>query len=329
MGMGFSAETLFWRDRIMRCGLRSRWTAAVACACVLGLLCLAGCGTSQDEDDREEPAQTELPPKKIELDLGGGVKMKLVRIPAGEFMMGSSLSAEKTAERYADKAEYFKDEHPQHRVRITRPFYMGACEVTQEQYETVMGESPSHFKGAKNPVESVSWNDATEFCNKLSGRTGRTVRLPTEAEWEYACRAGSTTAYCFGDSEAQLGDYCWFYLNSGKRTLPAGTDWDARKVFGEWGCKTHPVGQKKPNALGLYDMHGNVFEWCGDWYDEDYYENRVMTDPTGPGNGKYRVLRGGSWSHDTRSCRSANRGRNDPASTTGNYGFRVVVSPRP
>jgi formylglycine-generating enzyme required for sulfatase activity len=133
-----------------------------------------------------------------------------------------------------------------HEVTISKPFYMGETEVTQAQYEAVMGTNPSHFKGATNPVECVCWDYATEFCKKLSDKTRQAVRLPMEAEWEYACRAGTATAFSFGDADSTIGDYAWYGANSG------GT--------------THPVGQKKPNAWGLYDMHGNVWEWCADWF---------------------------------------------------------------
>ena len=154
-------------------------------------------------------------------------------------------------------------------------------EVTQEQYERVMGKNPSRFKGPQLPVERVSWKAAVSFCTKLSAfpeeqAAGRTYRLPTEAEWEYACRAGSTTDFCFGDAEWGLDDYAWYEDNSDHRT--------------------HPVGQKRPNAWGLYDMHGNVWEWCADWHDEAYYEASPVDDPQGPATGVDRVGRGGSWS---------------------------------
>ncbi|MBE3098690.1 MAG: formylglycine-generating enzyme family protein [Planctomycetes bacterium] len=211
--------------------------------------------------------------------------MKLVLIPAGKFMMGEG-----------------KD---QHEVTISKPFYMGVTEVTQAQYEAVMGTNPSHFKGATNPVETVSWNDATEFCKKLSEKTRQTVRLPTEAEWEYACRAGTATAFSFGDSDSALGDYAWYTSNSGNTT--------------------HPVDQKKPNAWGLFDMHGNVWEWCADWWRRDY-PNGAVTDPQGPASGPYRVLRGGSWSSSPDYCRSAGRISTPPGDRDCFCTFRVVVS---
>lgn len=233
-------------------------------------------------------------PLTRELDLGRGVRLRLVLIPPGEFTMGSN-----------DGENY---EKLPHKVRITKPFYMGGTEVTQAQYEAVMGHNPSNFKGRDNPIETVSWNDATEFCRKLSQKSRIQVGLPTEAEWEYACRAGSTTNYCFGDSDNQMGDYAWSRSNSGR--------------------KTHPVGQKKPNAWGLYDMYGNVWEWCQDWYDGGYYAKNHEGDPSGPQTGSDRVQRGGSWPDRASYCRVAGRAKLTPKFTGYNHGFRVVVSAR-
>ena len=185
------------------------------------------------------------------------------------------------------------DEKPQHRVRITRPFYLGATEVTQGQYRAVTGQSPSYFKGSDDlPVEQVSWNDAIAFCDKLSelekgSLGGARYRLPTEAEWEYACRGGSTTRYSFGDDAARLGEFAWYNGNSDG--------------------KTHPVGQKRPNAWGLYDMHGNVWEWCQDGYEKDYYGHSPDADPLGPSQASARVIRGGGWRFFPQHARSASR----------------------
>jgi formylglycine-generating enzyme required for sulfatase activity len=236
-------------------------------------------------------------PSSITLDLGKGVTMKLVLIPPGKFVMGSPDSEE------GRKAE----EGPQHEVTISKPFHMGVTEVTQAQYEAVMGTNPSNFKGPTNPVETVSWNDAAEFCRRLSEKKGKTFRLPTEAEREYACRAGSKTRFSFGDSDSALGDYAWYKSNSGG--------------------KTHPVGQKKPNAWGLYDMHGNVTEWCADWRGS-YSSSGPSMDPQGAGSGRYRVARGGSWYFgDPGEFRCADRNRNlEPAFRNSHLGFRVVVS---
>jgi formylglycine-generating enzyme required for sulfatase activity len=221
------------------------------------------------------------------------IGMKLVWIPPGEFMMGSP-SSEKGRE---------DDEGPVHRVKISKGFWMGQTEVTQSQWQVVMGNNLSGFKGDKLPVERVSWNEAVEFCEKLSSKEGRTYRLPTEAEWEYACRAGTQARFCFGDAESSLGSYAWYGDNSDD--------------------KTHPVGQKEPNAFGLYDMHGNVWEWCGDWYDDKYYSESPGVDPPGPKTGSSRVLRGGSWDHDPWRCRSADRIRSAPGYQSFHYGFRV------
>jgi len=248
------------------------------------------------------------------LDLGPGVKMEFVRIEPGIFEMGSPAS----------EAQRNSDEGPRHHVRITRAFYMGRCEVTQAQYRAVMGTDPSHFKGPALPVERVTWKDATEFCRRLTakGRGTRTdsraaesehvpllpprfvVRLPTEAEWEYACRAGSAARFCFGDGVHGLGDHAWNRDNSRGHT--------------------HPVGRKKPNAWGLHDMHGNVWEWCADWYGK--YPPGTPTDPVGPATGSARVLRGGCWSSYPLHCRSASRMKRPPGQLGRYHGFRVVAS---
>jgi len=275
---------------------RQAWAVLAAVWAAAALLAAPGC-SSQAE-----------PPKELTLDLGGGVTMKLVLIPAGKFMMGSPDS----------EKGHVNNEGPQHEVTISKPFYMGVTEVTQAQYEAIMGANPSTFKGETNPVENVSCNDATEFCKKLSEKTRQAVRLPTEAEWEYACRAGSKTKFCFGDADEGLGDYAWYHANSG------GT--------------THPVGQKKPNAWGLYDMHGNLWEWCSDWYAQNYADAKAV-DPQGPSSGMiasywawvtsvtptFRVLRDGSWYCGPDGCRSAARG-GGLSPSGGDYGFRVVVS---
>ncbi len=185
----------------------------------------------------------------------------------------------------------------------------GVYPVTQAEYERVMGVNPSHFKnaGPTVPVEKVSWEDAQEFCRRLSElpteqEAGHVYRLPTEAEWEFACRAGSKTKWSFGDSESSLGDYAWYGSNSGK--------------------KTHPVGQKKPNARGLYDMHGNLWEWCFDWYGN--YVTTPVDDPTGTAAGSGRVYRGGSWSGSAGHCRSAYRSGFAPGYRSVDLGFRLA-----
>jgi len=171
-----------------------------------------------------------------------------------------------------------------------------------------MGDNPSHFKGPKNPVETICWNDCQKFVEKLNAKVrGGKFSLPTEAQWEYACRAGSTTRYCFGDEESGLGEYAWYGENAGG--------------------KTHPVGEKKPNAWGLYDMHGNVWEWCQDWCNSGYYANSPTDDPMGPSGGAYRVVRGGTWDGPARNCRSAGRGSFVPGYRHDYLGFRVSGVP--
>jgi len=201
--------------------------------------------------------------------------MKLNLIPPGEFAMGSPTSE---ADRGGDET--------QHRVKITKPFYLSVHEVTQAQYEAVVGNNPSNSKGDTKPVEMVNWDEAVAFCGKLSDEEGMEYRLPTEAEWEYACRAGTTTTYSFGDDASRLGEYAWYAENS------------------EY--TTHPVGGLKPNAWGLYDMHGNVAEWCRDWW-APYGNEKAVSDPTGPASGEYRVLRGGAFYDQPMYVRAADR----------------------
>jgi len=233
--------------------------------------------------------------RTLVLTFAKGVKMKLVRIPAGKFVMGSPKT----------EAGRRDDEGPQRQVTISKAFYMGVTEVTQAQYESVTGKNPSKFKAPLNPVEMVSWNDATVFCEALSKKTGRVVRLPTEAQWEYACRAGTKTRFSFGKEDKDLAAYGWYKANSGG--------------------KTHPVGQKKPNAAGLYDMHGNVWEWSRDWYDKDFYANAKNVDPENTTAGSARVLRGGSWGYYPDYCRAAHRLRCATDGRGVSFGFRVVV----
>ena len=242
-------------------------------------------------EGRQDTTEAE---KELSLDLDGGGKMELILIPPGTFMMGDDASA-------------LEEEKPAHEVTISKPFYLGKHEVTQEQWQAVMDSNPSHFKGPKNPVEKVNWDDCRAFLSKLNekfGQKGMEFGLPSEAQWEYACRAGSTTRYSFGDDAGGLGNNAWFRGNSRGAT--------------------HPVGQKKPNAWGLHDMHGNVWEWCADWYG-DYSEQSAASDPTGPSSGVLRVLRGGSWSYSDRdSFRCASRGISRPAAHCHYFGFRVA-----
>jgi len=247
---------------------------------------LAKCGAA---------GESKSSPSILTLDLGKGITMKLVLIRPGKFVMGSPDSEQGRK----------GNEGPQHEVTISKPFYIGVTEVTQAQYEAVMGTNPSRFKGPTNPVESIPWNEAVEFCRKLSEKTGKAVRLPTEAEWEYACRAGTKTRYSFGDSDSVLGDYAWYGSNSGGMT--------------------HPVGQKKPNPWGLYDMQGNVWEWCADW--DGPYSSGSSTDPQGAGSGDSRVLRGGSWGNgQTEHFRCASRSTS-PLTGFDGGGFRCAGTP--
>ena len=217
--------------------------------------------------------------------LPGGATMKMVWCPPGSFLMGSP-----SGEPGRDT-----DEMP-HRVTLTKGFWMAKTPVTQRQWKSVMGDNPSRFKGDDLPVENVSWNDCQEFCRRCR-EAGVDLRLPTEAQWEYACRAGTTGPYA---GSANLDVMGWYGGNSRQ--------------------KTHPVGQKQPNAWGLHDMHGNVLEWCAEWYGD--YPDGSVTDPKGASSGWGRVARGGSWNNSVTYCRSAYRFNYFPSCTSGSLGFR-------
>jgi formylglycine-generating enzyme required for sulfatase activity len=254
------------------------------------------------------------------------VGMPLVPIPQGQFAMGSP----------ADRRESEADERL-HSVQLTQPFFLGQTEVTQEQYQRIMGSNPSHFSAADGskkdyPVENVTWEDAVEFCRRLTElpeekKAGRQYRLPTEAEWEYACRAGSAADYSVADGK-KLEDHGWFANNSGLRPLDATALWKEdqsnymERILGNKGS-TSRVGVKLPNAWGLHDMHGNVWEWCQDWYGA--YPEQTVTDPQGPAEGTAKVARGGGWHNPAAFCRSAYRFRDDPAQRDYDIGIRVLM----
>jgi len=243
-----------------------------------------------------EEAPSKAPPAEKTIDIDG-VKLVMVEIPAGEFLMGSTFPGN------------IKHEYPQHKVIISKPFYLGKYEVTQMQWTKVMGNNPSFFKRKRTegprPVEDVSWNDAQEFITKLNGMTGQKFRLPTEAEWEYACRAGSTTKYFFGDDMEGLEEYAWYMDNSNYRS--------------------HPSGLKKPNPFGLYDILGNVWEWCSDRYGSKYYSASPETDPKGPNSGKYHIVRGGGWHWPGMGLRSAHRYYHESTHKYANIGLRLAM----
>ena len=223
------------------------------------------------------------------ITLPGGETMEMIYVAPGSFMMGSPESEEGR-----------EDDETQHRVTLTKGFWLGKYEVTQKQWKSVMGNNPSHFKGDDLPVDNVSWNGCQKFIRKVNEQLSCRARLPTEAEWEYACRAGATGPYA-GDGLDGMG----WYKDNGRG-------------------RTHPVGHKRPNLWGFYDMHGNVWEWCNDW-SSDYPSGSVI-DPAGPASGVNRVLRGGSWYSYARACCSAQRFRRTPSKREWKIGFRLCCS---
>ncbi len=266
---------------------------------VVAVLLLAilvnGCKRKAPEEDANAPARDT---EQATSDSG----MEMVLIPGGRFVMGDS-----------DEIDA-----PPHEVLLS-PFYMDKYLVTQAEFERVMGENPSRWKGGENPVEQVRWSDAVRYCNKRSELEGlhpcydlKTwqcdfeadgYRLPTEAEWEYACRAGTKTAYYFGDDESKLADHAWFEDNAGG--------------------KPHPVGEKPANPWGLYDMHGNVWQWCNDLYQVDYYQQSPEKDPRGPETGETKVVRGGAWKFSAESCRSGYRYNENPGYADVCFGYDI------
>lgn len=289
-----------------RCRTHSPPFVAVS---AIALLVFGGCAP-QEAGPPPAPAPT----------ITNSIGMRLIRIPAGEFQMGSADADPGSRD----------DEKPRHRVRISRPFYMGVYEVTQGQFEQVMGANPSFFSAAslpddapadvdrsRYPVDGVTWHQATDFCGRLSAlaaekQAGRVYRLPTEAEWEYAARAGTTTIFHYGDSLSSRD-----------------ANFNGNYPFGEAAAgpflnRTARVGSYRPNAFGLYDMHGNLHEWCADRFDRGYYAVSPEVDPPGPARGTSRVIRGGDWYSDGRDCRSAFRYADIPDGTFYALGFRVV-----
>jgi len=303
----------------------------------------------------EPPSQ----PAQKSQEITNSIGMKLVLIPAGEFMMGGQESAEnlvKAFPEYKRNPDYFKDEYPPHRVRISKSFYMGKHEVTigdfkhfvedtgyktepEKDGEGGWGYDPhtgqcdgrfAHFNWRNtgflqtddHPVVNITWNDAVAFCQWLSRKEGKTYRLPTEAQWEYACLAQSSMRYHYGNSPDELVKAANVLDAKGRTTFP-----HVQELTFHPGTEmkfTIPVGSMKSNQFGLYDMHGNVWEWCADWYGADYYSNSPVDDPAGPDSGKRRVRRGGGWNSFPLWARASFRNWNKPQSRCVNLGFRVA-----
>jgi sulfatase modifying factor 1 len=297
---------------------------------VIMVLLSAGFGgdAPKAEKEQEEVALQE--------EITNSIGMEFRLIPAGSFMMGAILGDDEAGD----------EEKPQHRVEIIRPFYIGVCEVTQTEWQAAMGttlrqqrdkagpDSTILVEGPLYPVYYVSWNEAAEFCRRLSEKEGESYRLPTEAEWEYAARAGvEGKKHVWGDEKTPLVNGVK-HANVADESIKNSEFYEWLKpVYDEFGyftgyddgyAETSPVGWYAPNNYGLYDMAGNVWEWCADWYDEEYYSKSPSKDPTGPTLGEFRVLRGGSWFNDPWFLRSSLRYRDAPDSRDGSVGFRVV-----
>ena len=230
----------------------------------------------------------------ISIPVKNGISIDMVKVEAGTFMMGAT----------SEMKDPYDDEKPVHQVTLTNDYYMGKYEVSQALWEAVMGSNPSEYKGDNRPVETVSWNDCQEFISKLNSMTGRKFRLPTEAEWEYAARGGKKSRSYQYSGSSNISDVAWYDGNSGS--------------------KTHPVGTKQANELGIYDMSGNVYEWCSDWYGS--YSSSSQTNPTGADSGSSRVYRGGSWIYIAWLCRLSYRAGNTPGYRSYGLGLRLALS---
>jgi formylglycine-generating enzyme len=324
-----------------------------------------GTGDKPSEKPEEQPSAKPIdkapPPAGRLQTITNDTGMKLVLIPAGEFTMGNRESADDTATFFSTtygaehRAESFKDQHPQHRVRITRPFYLGVYHVTRGQFRQFVADADYKTdaeKGAKpgaygwdqdekkytfdakyswrnvgfeqtdeHPVLNVTWNDAVAFCQWLSRKEGKTYRLPTEAEWEYACRAGTTTRYWCGDDPETLAQVANVADATAKAQYPS---WKCALKASDGYVFTAPVRSFRPNAFGLFDMHGNAWQWCADWYGTEYYATSPADDPAGPDSGESRVLRGGAWDCWPVGALSANRFKLGPDVRYSMAGFRVA-----
>ena len=285
----------------------------LACGCTpSGTSGPSSSGTSTASTAPAVAARTGTPDKSKSLEeITNSIGQTLVLIPAGEFVMGAP-STDKAAEGEGGQSS----ERPQHPVKITKPFYLGKYEVTQGEWVQVMNTKP--WQGKENTIEGpdypatfVSWEDAVAFCKKLSDKEGKSYRLPTEAEWEYACRGGTTTRFSFGDEPTNLAEYSW------------SAAYDNGSAKDE--TYAHAVGTKKANPFNLHDMYGNVWEWCSDWFDPKYYGKSPKEDPTGPEKGVARVNRSGSWLLRPEVIRSSFRYAYEPGNKTPLHGFRVAL----
>jgi formylglycine-generating enzyme required for sulfatase activity len=312
-------------------------------AVIAATLVLIGCGTQPPSGQQNSVNALNLPARRT-IELDDGVKLELVLIPAGSFVMGDNNG--------------HHDEKPAHKVTISKPFYLGRCEVTVAQFRqfveatgyTTDAEKGTGFQGAfgwdratmdfkmneefswqntgfpqsdSHPVVNVSWNDAMEFCNWLSGKEGRHFRLPTEAEWEYACRAGTTTSYFHSNDNKGLEKVANVADAAFVKQFP---ELEAAIKGNDDHAYTSPVGSFSPNPFGLLDMHGNVWEWCAGWYDPEFYVISPTDDPVGPVAGGERVYRGGGWFNCARGFRSATRSGSQPENRNLTLGFRVLAA---
>jgi len=298
--------------------LATHWPVVVTCSSLvaagLALVALATWQTHRPEPAVRVQATSQLPqdplPRMVELELAPGMSAYFALIPAGRFTMGSP-PGEAPWPYNGNEAPSLGDERGEHEVTIGKSFYMGVTTVTQDQYEAVTGKNPSHCKGSTSPVETISWYDAVDFCAKVCKRTGCRVRLPTEAEWEYACRAGTSTPF-----------------NTGRWLPRDAANYDQHGTYpsnraGGPDATPLPVASFSPNAWGLYDMHGGVLQWCSDWYAP--YPTGPASDPAGPAGGQEHVLRGGCWRNCALICRSACRTRSHAGYYCYEHGLRLAM----